>query len=477
MEYNMKIRNTIPIMVSVAVLLSACGGGGTSSTPTVNKSSFKLTGSVPGTLIEAFCEDGSYHSIKSTKNGTSKHPFSLTLPTDLSCRLVMTTNEDDPSNKVVTPIKFVNDKGISSIAFSSKEDIDLDFVNLALKREDMLSDSNEDGVEDIPKEVLLSDASSSTINIIVSANDPLDDDKDGIINVFEDDDGDKIPNKYDDDDDGDGLLDTEDNDQNNDGKSDDDTDGDGIKNGDDKDDDNDGVSDDIDNDDDNDGIDDQDDIDTDTNDSNGDDGDSNSNDDSNGNDGGSNSNDSDSNSNDGDSNGNDDDSNGNDDDSNGNDGDSNGNDGDSNSNDDDSNSNDGDSNGNDDDSNGNDEDSNGNDSDSNNNGNGSNNGGSSPTGSVITTPSAGRLLASQCAQCHGTDGDSITDIDSLTGESRGEIVGEMLEMQSKNRNKLMHLQAKGYNSEQIGLIADYFSSLSGGNGNNNEGNDEEEDDD
>ena len=41
----------------------------------------------------------------------------------------------------------------------------------------------------------------------------------------------------------------------------------------------------------------------------------------------------------------------------------------------------------------------------------------------------------------------------------------------------MHLQAKGYNSEQIGLIADYFSSLSGGNGNNNEGNDEEEDDD
>ena len=105
----MKKRYTISIMVSTAALLAACGGGGGStsisapSTP-VSKPSFNLKGTVPGTLIEAFCEDGSYHAVKSENNSSSKHPFVLKLPTKLSCRLVMTTNEDDPNNKVVTPL-------------------------------------------------------------------------------------------------------------------------------------------------------------------------------------------------------------------------------------------------------------------------------------------------------------------------------------------------------------------------------------
>lgn len=80
----------------------------------------------------------------------------------------------------------------------------------------------------------------------------------------------------------------------------------------------------------------------------------------------------------------------------------------------------------------------------------------------VTAPgplSAGRLLASQCAQCHGTDGVSMTEIDSLAGESRHEIVEEMLEMQRDNDNDLMVFQAHGYTNEQIGLIADYFSQL------------------
>ncbi len=104
----MKITHTIPVMVSTAVLLAACGGGSDTASSLTSKSSFSLSGTVPGTLIEAFCEDGSYYSINSDNNGTTEHPFALKLPTDLSCRLVMTTNEDDPSNKVVTAIKFVN---------------------------------------------------------------------------------------------------------------------------------------------------------------------------------------------------------------------------------------------------------------------------------------------------------------------------------------------------------------------------------
>ena len=83
---------------------------------------------------------------------------------------------------------------------------------------------------------------------------------------------------------------------------------------------------------------------------------------------------------------------------------------------------------------------------------------SPPTSPVVTTPTAGRLLAAQCAQCHGTDGYSQTGIDSLAGEG-GEVIEEMLEMQAKNKNKVMHLQAKGYDLAQIKLIAGYFNSL------------------
>ena len=403
----MKNQFTIPVMVSTAVLLASCGGGGGSSNslsaPAQSKPSYNLTGTVPGTLIEAFCDDGSYYSTKSTKNGTTKHPFSLKLPTDLSCRLVMTTNEDDPNNKVVTAIKFINKDGASSIAFSSDKDIDIKHIDLAISRSQMLSDANQDGVEDLPKEIILDDTISSKIKVIISKIDKLDADNDGIINVYEDDDGDKVPNRDDLDDDGDGILDIEDNDQNNDGKPDNDSDSDGITNDIDKDDDNDGKSDDVDSDDDNDGISDKNDIDHPSNNTAAD------------SDKGKDS---------------DDDSKKKDDDK---------------------------------------------DDDHDNGNGGPVTPPTTPNDPVVTTPTAGRLLASQCAQCHGTDGYSVTGIDSLAGESRGEIIGEMREMKNKNKNKLMHLQAKGYTAEQVSLIADYFSGVSGGGNNNGNGNDEDDD--
>ena len=83
---------------------------------------------------------------------------------------------------------------------------------------------------------------------------------------------------------------------------------------------------------------------------------------------------------------------------------------------------------------------------------------------VITTPSVGRLLASQCAQCHGTDGISVSGIDSLVGES-DEILEEMSEMKARNKNKIMHFQAKGYSDSEIREIARYFSTLSQSGGN------------
>lgn len=79
---------------------------------------------------------------------------------------------------------------------------------------------------------------------------------------------------------------------------------------------------------------------------------------------------------------------------------------------------------------------------------------------VRAAPPPGRLLASQCAQCHGTNGQSRTEIDGLAGESGDEIHEEMTEMKMEfEAGDIMHLQANGYSDEQIRLISEYFASL------------------
>ncbi len=76
-----------------------------------------------------------------------------------------------------------------------------------------------------------------------------------------------------------------------------------------------------------------------------------------------------------------------------------------------------------------------------------------------------RLLASQCAQCHGTNGHSVGDIDSLAGED--DIAGELREMSNKsNPDDIMEHQAMGYTSDQIRRIAAYYATTSENGGSN-----------
>jgi len=79
------------------------------------------------------------------------------------------------------------------------------------------------------------------------------------------------------------------------------------------------------------------------------------------------------------------------------------------------------------------------------------------------TNTQGRLLASQCFQCHNAKGGS-TGFDRITGESVNEIVGEMKEMQAKAASKpeIMHSQAMIYTDAEIYALAQYLASLSGG---------------
>lgn len=79
-----------------------------------------------------------------------------------------------------------------------------------------------------------------------------------------------------------------------------------------------------------------------------------------------------------------------------------------------------------------------------------------------TYPDGARLLASQCFQCHGTEGISITGIDSLREES-DEIAEEMFEMKYSNQpDDIMHRHAIGYSDEEIRSIDAYFRALYNG---------------
>lgn len=71
----------------------------------------------------------------------------------------------------------------------------------------------------------------------------------------------------------------------------------------------------------------------------------------------------------------------------------------------------------------------------------------------------GRLLASNCFQCHGTNGTG--GFERLTGESANEIYGELREFASgkEDPNGIMAAHAMGYTDEQMRAIANYFASV------------------
>jgi sulfide dehydrogenase cytochrome subunit len=75
----------------------------------------------------------------------------------------------------------------------------------------------------------------------------------------------------------------------------------------------------------------------------------------------------------------------------------------------------------------------------------------------ISSADNGRLLASQCFQCHGPNGHSKGEIDSIDGKSYSDLVGDLIEMKKKNKVEIMHLQIKSYTNEEIKQMAAYLS--------------------
>ena len=71
-----------------------------------------------------------------------------------------------------------------------------------------------------------------------------------------------------------------------------------------------------------------------------------------------------------------------------------------------------------------------------------------------------RLLASNCANCHGTDGRSQGGMPALAGLAKPYIVEQMQDFKSGKRvATIMHQLAKGYTDAEVDALAGYFSSM------------------
>jgi cytochrome c553 len=73
-------------------------------------------------------------------------------------------------------------------------------------------------------------------------------------------------------------------------------------------------------------------------------------------------------------------------------------------------------------------------------------------------PNLARNLAATCANCHGTNGVSVGEVDSLAGKPKDEIARKMQDFKAGRRPAtVMGQLAKGYTDEQIELMAGWFA--------------------
>jgi len=177
-----------------SIIIVGCGGGSSSSTDNL----VKVSGTVPGTLIEAFCDDNYYASTTSIQNGTNKHPFEIEVPSHTNCRFVMTTNENNPENRIITPIGF---DGGNTIVLSGN----LNLGNIPLKvNYHNIDDKDGDHVVDTDLPIKLNGVSTNNSAVHDHNNNGIidnydDDDDNNIVNAYDDDDHDGIANMHDED--------------------------------------------------------------------------------------------------------------------------------------------------------------------------------------------------------------------------------------------------------------------------------------
>ncbi|MCK9530622.1 MAG: hypothetical protein M0R77_08700 [Gammaproteobacteria bacterium] len=218
----MKHSFRITLFAVVSGLLSACSSGGGDSGAT--GATVNITGTVPGTRIEAFADNGAYYVTDSVDNGTAAHPFTLAVPARMGLRLLMTTNPGT-ADEVVTPLGWRgNDSALHTrLLLGGCAQVDLGHVPIPVGPNAAASlDADGDGVLDAPF-VLDDQGARNPLTQCDADGDGMNDWDDpdhggshyaaGLTDPM-DHDGDGIPNRHDPDfaptggdSDGDGLLD------------------------------------------------------------------------------------------------------------------------------------------------------------------------------------------------------------------------------------------------------------------------------
>jgi cytochrome c553 len=73
-------------------------------------------------------------------------------------------------------------------------------------------------------------------------------------------------------------------------------------------------------------------------------------------------------------------------------------------------------------------------------------------------PNLGRNLAATCANCHNTNGKSVTGMPSIAGMPKDVMLSTLREYkEGKRPATVMHQHAKGYTDAQLELIAAYYA--------------------
>ena len=69
-------------------------------------------------------------------------------------------------------------------------------------------------------------------------------------------------------------------------------------------------------------------------------------------------------------------------------------------------------------------------------------------------------MASSCMTCHGPDGRAEVTGLTIGGRAAQDLLGKLLAFKTgKLKATIMHQQTKGYSDEELGRIAQYFSTL------------------
>ena len=212
----MKFMQHIPARVfllafSALLLLAGCGGGGSLLADGGIIGTGSIIGTVPGTIIEAYGEQGEYFWTSSEINGTDNHPFLLEeLPAGVGLYLVMIINEDT-ENEIIMPISFQDKQGevLARIVLLENQEIDLGHIPLYMNCGDIPPDVDPDGDCFLDKPFMLDEGmgSHNPLKQMDADNDGINDYDDpdhgygphsgGMHNDPPDHDGDGIPNYYD----------------------------------------------------------------------------------------------------------------------------------------------------------------------------------------------------------------------------------------------------------------------------------------